>query len=94
MDDSLTDAVLCASLFNADCLDDQTELDERISYLEKKVSLQDDEIQCLKSALADALRRLSDLASKLYTQNVMIFFFFACFFLYILGYFSMIVNVQ
>lgn len=45
--------------FSADCLDDPTELDDRISFLEKKVSLQDDEIQCLKSALADALRRLS-----------------------------------
>jgi hypothetical protein len=32
---------------------------ERVLQLEKKVQLQDDEIICLKSALADALRRLS-----------------------------------
>ena len=58
MSDSVMSAGLCSSLFS-DGLDDPTELDDRISYLEKKVSLQDDEIQCLKSALADALRRLS-----------------------------------
>ena len=49
----------CIAFCISDNLDDATELDDRISFLEKKVSLQDDEIQCLKSALADALRRLS-----------------------------------
>ena len=49
---------LSSSSFS-DGLDDPTDLDDRISFLEKKVSLQDDEIQCLKSALADALRRLA-----------------------------------
>ena len=32
---------------------------ERVLHLEKKVQQQDDEIVCLKSALADAIRRLS-----------------------------------
>ena len=36
---------------------------ERILSLEKKVQQQDDEIVCLKSALADALRRLTALES-------------------------------
>ena len=58
-DDSMTETGLCSYLFCSDGLDDPQELDDRISFLEKKVSLQDDEIQCLKSALADALRRLS-----------------------------------
>jgi len=36
---------------------------ERMLNLEKKVQQQDDEIVCLKSALADALRRLATLES-------------------------------
>ena len=36
-------------------------LQEHVIHLEKKVQQQDDEIICLKSALADALRRLSAL---------------------------------
>ena len=31
---------------------------ERVAYLEKKVTQQEDEIVCLKSALADVIRRL------------------------------------
>ena len=38
---------------------------ERILSLEKKVQQQDDEIVCLKSALADALRRVATLESGL-----------------------------
>lgn len=34
------------------------EMDDRLSHLEQRVQLQEDEIQLLKSALADALRRL------------------------------------
>ncbi|XP_056613243.1 echinoderm microtubule-associated protein-like 2 isoform X1 [Triplophysa dalaica] len=34
------------------------EMDDRLSHLEQRVQLQDDEIQLLKAALADALRRL------------------------------------
>ncbi|KAK3093743.1 hypothetical protein FSP39_019600 [Pinctada imbricata] len=37
---------------------DHAELCERVSYLEKKVRQQEDEIVCLKSALADVIRRL------------------------------------
>ncbi|OWF36267.1 echinoderm microtubule-associated protein-like 2 isoform X2 [Mizuhopecten yessoensis] len=37
---------------------DHEELCERVSYLEKKVQQQEDEIICLKSALADVIRRL------------------------------------
>lgn len=33
-------------------------MDDRLSHLEQRVQLQDDEIQLLKAALADALRRL------------------------------------
>ena len=61
--DSLMEVGVCSSLFS-DGLDEAGELDDRISFLEKKVSLQDDEIQCLKSALADALRRLSVLETQ------------------------------
>uniref|UniRef100_A0A8C4WPF9 EMAP like 2 n=1 Tax=Gopherus evgoodei TaxID=1825980 RepID=A0A8C4WPF9_9SAUR len=35
------------------------EVDDRISYLEQRLQLQEDEIQVLKAALADVLRRLS-----------------------------------
>ncbi|RXM35287.1 Echinoderm microtubule-associated protein-like 1, partial [Acipenser ruthenus] len=35
------------------------EVDDRLSYLEQRVQLQEDEIQLLKAALADVLRRLS-----------------------------------
>jgi len=38
---------------------------DRVLSLEKKVQQQDDEIVCLKSALADALRRLASLESGL-----------------------------
>lgn len=34
------------------------ETDDRLSHLEQKVQLQEDEIHLLKAALADALRRL------------------------------------
>lgn len=34
------------------------EMDDRLSHLEQRVQLQEDEIQLLKAALADALRRL------------------------------------
>lgn len=34
------------------------DMEDRVSHLEQKLQLQEDEIQLLKSALADALRRL------------------------------------
>ena len=34
------------------------EVDDRLSHLEQRLQLQEDEIQLLKAALADALRRL------------------------------------
>lgn len=37
---------------------DQEELSERVAHLEKRVREQEDEIICLKSALADVMRRL------------------------------------
>jgi len=47
-------------------LSQETEtVQERILSLEKKVQHQDDEIVCLKSSLADALRRLAAVESGL-----------------------------
>lgn len=34
------------------------DMEDRVSHLEQRLQLQEDEIQLLKSALADALRRL------------------------------------
>lgn len=34
------------------------DMEDRVSHLEQKLQLQEDEIQLLKAALADALRRL------------------------------------
>uniref|UniRef100_A0A4W4HCH3 HELP domain-containing protein n=1 Tax=Electrophorus electricus TaxID=8005 RepID=A0A4W4HCH3_ELEEL len=57
----------CLSLSPAPCLfcsDDHVsagsgmEMDDRLSHLEQRVQLQEDEIQLLKAALADVLRRL------------------------------------
>jgi len=42
---------------------DQQELSERVAHLEKRVREQDDEIVCLKGALADITRRLGSLES-------------------------------
>jgi len=42
---------------------DSEGVQQRILSLEKKVQQQDDEIVCLRSSLADALRRLSSLES-------------------------------
>ncbi|XP_041730821.1 echinoderm microtubule-associated protein-like 2 isoform X1 [Coregonus clupeaformis] len=53
-----------ASLLLQYCNDDNVsagstmEVDDRLSHLEQRVQLQEDEIQLLKAALADALRRL------------------------------------
>ena len=38
---------------------DREDLVERVACLEKKVSQQEDEIVCLKSAIADVIRRLA-----------------------------------
>lgn len=46
------------------CLDDTVsassnmDMEDRVSHLEQRLQLQEDEIQLLKAALADALRRL------------------------------------
>jgi len=42
---------------------DSDNVQDRVLSLEKKIQQQDDEIVCLKSALADALRRLTALES-------------------------------
>ncbi|XP_070181364.1 echinoderm microtubule-associated protein-like 2 isoform X3 [Littorina saxatilis] len=42
---------------------------ERVAYLEKKVTQQEDEIVCLKSALADVIRRLAAVESASQTHN-------------------------
>uniref|UniRef100_A0A671NTL1 Echinoderm microtubule-associated protein-like 2 n=1 Tax=Sinocyclocheilus anshuiensis TaxID=1608454 RepID=A0A671NTL1_9TELE len=47
----------CNGKFGSD-LTDGMEMDDRLSHLEQRVQLQEDEIQLLKAALADALRRL------------------------------------
>ncbi|VDI70915.1 echinoderm microtubule-associated protein-like 1/2 [Mytilus galloprovincialis] len=43
---------------------DQVEVCERVTYLEKKVRVQEDEIVCLKSAVADILRRLNQVEAE------------------------------
>lgn len=56
--------VLQTSLASLCGLDDNlsassvVDMEDRLSYLEQRVQLQEDEIQLLKTALADALRRL------------------------------------
>ena len=42
---------------------DQQELCERVAHLEKRVREQEDEIVCLKGALADVLRRVGQVES-------------------------------
>ncbi|XP_048259670.1 echinoderm microtubule-associated protein-like 2 isoform X13 [Haliotis rufescens] len=42
---------------------EQEDLVDRVAYLEKKVTQQGDEIVCLKSALADVIRRITQLES-------------------------------
>lgn len=52
------------SPLSASCADDTVsassnmDMEDRVSHLEQRLQLQEDEIQLLKSALADALRRL------------------------------------
>lgn len=46
------------------CEQDHAEVCERVSYLEKKVRQQEDEIVCLKSAVADILRRLNQVEAE------------------------------
>ncbi|XP_034294141.1 echinoderm microtubule-associated protein-like 2 isoform X4 [Pantherophis guttatus] len=57
----LTPAWSKAKVLNDDNLSglSSMEVDDRISYLEQRLQLQEDEIQVLKAALADVLRRLS-----------------------------------
>ena len=43
---------------------DHAEVCERVSYLEKKVRQQEDDIVCLKSAVADILRRLNQVEAE------------------------------
>ncbi|GAB1609644.1 echinoderm microtubule-associated protein-like 2 isoform X3 [Argonauta hians] len=52
---------------------DQETLSERVAILEKKVQLQGDEIVCLKSALADVIRKLNQIqeTSKVLQNNVL-----------------------
>lgn len=44
-------------------------MDDRLSHLEQRVQLQEDEIQLLKAALADALRRLGCCEEITHTSN-------------------------
>lgn len=51
----------CFSVWTADdtvSASSNMDMEDRVSHLEQKLQLQEDEIQLLKSALADALRRL------------------------------------
>ncbi|KAL4238714.1 Echinoderm microtubule-associated protein-like 1 [Mactra antiquata] len=48
---------------------DQEELSERVSHLEKRVREQEDEIVCLKGALADVTRRLGQVETAKSAQN-------------------------
>lgn len=50
---------------------DQVEVCERVSYLEKKVRQQEDEIVCLKSAVADILRRLNQVETEKAQNSVL-----------------------
>jgi hypothetical protein len=43
---------------------EKEDLVERVAYLEKKTTQQEDEIVCLKSAMADVIRRLAQLESS------------------------------
>ncbi|XP_051777395.1 echinoderm microtubule-associated protein-like 2 isoform X1 [Erpetoichthys calabaricus] len=61
MAESLYDTSCLSRYCNDDSLSvsSSMEVDDRLSYLEQRVQLQEDEIQLLKAALADVLRRLS-----------------------------------
>ncbi|XP_053393881.1 echinoderm microtubule-associated protein-like 2 isoform X3 [Mercenaria mercenaria] len=48
---------------------DQQELSERVAHLEKRVREQENEIVCLKGALADVLRRLGQVETSSKSQN-------------------------
>ncbi|CAI9730038.1 echinoderm microtubule-associated protein-like 2 isoform X10 [Octopus vulgaris] len=52
---------------------DQETLSERVAILEKKVQLQGDEIVCLKSALADVIRKLNQVqeSGKVLQNNIL-----------------------
>ncbi|KAL5009043.1 hypothetical protein ScPMuIL_014624 [Solemya velum] len=50
---------------------DREELSERVSYLEKKVRQQEDEVICLKSALADVIRRLGQVEADRVQNNIL-----------------------
>lgn len=58
-----TDLTFCSlqSFIDGLLSQDQQELSERVAHLEKRVREQDDEIVCLKGALADITRRLGSL---------------------------------
>ena len=52
---------------------DQQELSERVAHLEKRVREQENEIVCLKGALADVTRRLGQMEtlSKCKIENIL-----------------------
>uniref|UniRef100_A0A671NSJ5 Echinoderm microtubule-associated protein-like 2 n=1 Tax=Sinocyclocheilus anshuiensis TaxID=1608454 RepID=A0A671NSJ5_9TELE len=56
------------------------EMDDRISHLEQRVQLQEDEIQLMKAALADALRRLGCCEEITQSNNLHVISVFLCFF--------------
>lgn len=52
-------------IFSEDMLNNENDtLRERVSYLEKKTHDQQDDIACLRSTLADVLRRVANLEGR------------------------------
>jgi len=62
-DNDISDEMCSTCVSDAILSHDSEAVQDRVLSLEKKVQQQDDEITCLKSALADALRRLAALES-------------------------------
>ncbi|VDK87452.1 unnamed protein product [Dibothriocephalus latus] len=50
-------------MFHGLLLDDAQSLRDRITYLEKKVAEQAEDLACMKSAIADCIRRMGQLES-------------------------------
>ena len=48
---------------------------ERVAYLEKKVNQQEDELVCLKAAMADVIRRLATVESSEFCTYVLYSFY-------------------
>ena len=49
---------------------DKDDVVDRVAYLEKKLQTQEDEIVCLKSAMADVIRRLASVENSEFLEIV------------------------